>query len=99
MDYGSDYNRDSYASDPTDADMNPTQQRKMKVQEPDIFETVQKLEDTEKKGVSPPSADAPVPRITTASSSMFDQLIGNSITANAGVSKSILSNHSTDAAC
>ena len=87
MDYGSDYNRYNYASDPTDAEENPTQLRKKVAQEPDVFETIiPKAVDTESKSVTPPSvaAKAAVPRITTSSTSIFDELIGNSISANKG---------------
>ena len=92
MDYGSDYNRYNYNSDPTDVEENPTQLRKKAIQEPDVFETiVPKVVSEESKSVTPPSvaAKAAVPRITTSSTSMFDELIGNSISTNKGAFKAV----------
>jgi hypothetical protein len=95
MDYGSDYNRYNYASDGTDEDadeeeeVNPTQLRKKSIQEPDVFETILSKAVEENKSATRPSvkAEPAVPRITTSSTSMFDELIGNSISANRGAYK------------
>ena len=97
MDYGSDYNRYNYISDPTDSneEENPTQLRKRLKQEPDVFETIVPKEvDVKSNSVTPPSVVAepavPSSRITTSSSSMFDQLIGNSLAANTGLRKTYI---------